>query len=137
MVSPVVSWAFSAILVLITALILNKRSSDISGRFEGSLIFCAIVLSCTKFMYYDILMATPAFLLAWSEWKQLTRSSAVVLTLLSSLFFGAFLFAYNTWPLCLPLETAATLGLWLWSIWLLKNRQALRILLFRQDQPGL
>ena len=136
-VSPVVSWAFSAILVLITALILNKRSSDISGRIEGSLLFCGVALSCSKFMYYDILMATPAFLLAWSEWKQLTRSSAVVLTLLSSLFFGAFLFAYNTWPLCLPLETAATLGLWLWSIWLLKNRQALRILLFRQDQPGL
>ena len=123
-VSPIVSWGISAIVVLVTALVHNKRSCDISGRIQGSLLFCGVVLSCTKFMYYDILMATPAFLLAWSEWKQLTRAPALLLVILSSLFFGAFLIGYGAWPFCLPLETAATLGLWLWCIWLVMNRQA-------------
>ena len=117
--SPIVSWAVSGIVVVMTALILNKRASDIQGRLEGSLLFGGIVLSCTKFMYYDILMATPAFLLAWSEWPRLTRTSRSVLFILSSLFFGAFLLGNGAWPLCLPLETAATLGLWLWCIGLL------------------
>ena len=123
-VSSIVSWGITTCVVLLTALALHQRSGKSSERIQGSLLFCGVVLSCTKFMYYDILMATPAFLLAWSEWKQLTRARAFVLTILSSLFFGAFLFAYDTWPLCLPLETAATLGLWMWCIWLLMKRQA-------------
>ena len=120
--SPLVSWGVSGMVALVTAVTLRKSSASVSGGLGGSLLFSAIVLTCPKFIYYDVLMATPAFLLAFSEWKTRTRTAGIVLMILAIGFFGAFAFDFGAWPLCWPLETASTLGLWLWSIALILMR---------------
>ena len=124
--SQLVSWGISGLVVLVTAVTLRKSSASVSNGIGGSLLFSAIVLTCPKFMYYDVLIATPAFLLAFSEWKNLTRTAVIVLVILATAFFWAFAFDFGAWPRSWPLETASTLGLWLWSIALLLMRPPVR-----------
>ena len=80
-------------------------------------LLAGVVLSCPRFMFYDVTLAAPAFLVAFSEWSRMERTAKWSLAGLFSLFALGSGYAYWNWSMLgPPVETVAVLGLWLWAL---------------------
>ena len=75
--------------VAVTAVVWRRSASHPHNPARDALILSAIVLSCPRFMYYDILMATPAMLVALSGWKTLAKEARILLSALVLAYFAA------------------------------------------------
>lgn len=92
-----------------------------SGQFQtagarAAAVVSAVVLTCPRFMFYDITLAALPSFLALSDWKQLGRLSRACLVGMLAAIWGGPLLGYGTWPWFWPVETAGLVGLWIWSV---------------------
>ena len=114
---PVWGWIAMASVVAVTAVVWRRSASNPLRPARDAVILSAIVLTCPRFMYYDILMATPAMVVALSGWKDLAKGARKVLLALILAYFAAWPLGFDVWPWFWPVETASILGVWLWCLW--------------------
>lgn len=114
---PLLGWIAMTAVVVVTATAWRRSASHPHHPARDALILSAIVLSCPRFMYYDIVMATPAMLVALSGWNDLAKGARIVLSALILAYFAAWPLGFGVWPWFWPVETASILGVWLWCLW--------------------
>jgi hypothetical protein len=75
------------------------------------------ILSCPRFMFYDVTIAVLPFLVALSCWGRLSTAARISLAGCAALFWIGTGFSYVTsLMLGLPLDTFALFTLWLWAV---------------------
>lgn len=77
-----------------------------------TLIFSGLLLSCLRFMWYDLLISSPAWLAAFSNWQGFSWKHKVGVVSLTGLYLAPPLVLWSDWPEVIALETLAVLGLW-------------------------
>ena len=116
-IHPLWGWIGLILVVMVTAIVWRRSAGTSLRLTRDALVLSAVVLTCPRFMFYDIVMAAPAMVVALSEWTGLSKWSRVILLALVLAYFAAFPLGYGAWPLFWAVETASILGLWLWCVW--------------------
>jgi hypothetical protein len=117
----ITGWAVVGLVIAATAKAWWARGTrgqiiESSGHQTVALLSAA-VLSCPRFMFYDMTLAVVPFLLALGGWNQLQIASRWLLASLAGLLWLGTAFSYaQSAMLGLPLDTLALLLLWLWAI---------------------
>ena len=78
------------------------------------------LLTCPRFMHYDIALTLVPLLIALADWRRLPSLSIGWLGLMAAFLWGgsaAWVMSYDgQGPQGPPLDTIALLGLWLWGV---------------------
>ena len=78
------------------------------------------LLTCPRFMHYDIALAVVPLLIALADWRRLSSLSIGWLGLMAAFLWGgsaAWVMSYDgQGPQGPPLDTIALLGVWLWGV---------------------
>ena len=94
----------------------ESSTSEMTGPRAVALL-AAAVLSCPRFMFYDMTLAVVPFLVALAGWSEMRRGARWVVASLCGLMWVGTGFSYvSSAMLGIPLDTLALLLLWLWSV---------------------
>jgi hypothetical protein len=75
------------------------------------------ILSCPRFMFYDMSLAAVPFLFAFADWSWLgTRARGTLVLFATFLWLGTAYAYVRSSMLGLPIDTFAVAGLWLWAV---------------------
>lgn len=83
---------------------------------QDLLVLVTIVVTCPRYMFYDLIISTPAWLTAFSCWRGLSGVSRAILVGLALFYFSAAIVGFKTWPRQWPVESASLVGLWVWAV---------------------
>ncbi len=82
-----------------------------------AMLLAGAILTCPRFMFYDMTLAVVPFLIALGGWRDMTTKSRWVFGFLCGLLWIGTAYCYLNWTMVgPPLDTLALLGLWVWSI---------------------
>lgn len=88
-----------------------------SERLPSTVVLFGVVLSCPRFMFYDMTLAVLPALLLLGEWSKLHRHRQFELAVMLGLFWTAPLAAFLAWDMVgWPLETIAVALLAAWAV---------------------
>jgi hypothetical protein len=92
-------------------------ASRLAAGPQATAVLAALVLSCPRFMFYDLTLAVLPSLLAVSNWKQFgSYSRALLVAAVATVWCGAAC-SYLLWSMMgPPIETLGVLGLWGWAV---------------------
>jgi hypothetical protein len=84
---------------------------------RATAVLAAIVLSCPRFMFYDLTLAVLPALVALSGWKRLAPCSRTLLAAAVATIWCGACSSYLLWSMMgPPVETLGVLGLWAWAV---------------------
>jgi hypothetical protein len=115
-------WAVVGLVIAATAKTWwdGRRTPNEAMEFSGPravALLAAAVLSCPRFMFYDMTLAVVPFLVALCQWRQFSGGSRWLLASLTGLLWIGTGFGYATSAMLgVPLDTLALALLWLWAI---------------------
>ena len=108
--------ALLGVIFLISSAMIRFAEKRESRPWQEVLVLTTIILVCPRFMFYDLIVSTPAWLVAFSTWRHQRRLSRLTLASLGVMYLAAGIVGYRSWPEFWPLETASLFGLWVWSL---------------------
>ena len=80
-------------------------------------LVAGVVLSCPRFMFYDMTLAVCPVFIAFADWPRLSRGDRRTLVCLAAALWIGTAYEYDQWSMLgPPLDTFALFGLWLWGI---------------------
>ena len=114
--NPWMGWLLVVSVVAVTAHAAGRLRRHPRSRRSDALILSAIVLSCPRFMYYDLLLATPAILVAFFESTALARPHRWIPAVAVLAYCCGPVVGIGLWPWFWPFEIAGVLGIWCWLL---------------------
>lgn len=113
-------WAIVTLVVGVTARTWwhCRASRDFESTGPRAVMLLAgAILSCPRFMFYDMTLVVVPVLVGFNDWSTMTRRSRMVFLAISSLLWVGTGFSYVQWAMLgPPLDTFALVGLWLWAV---------------------
>ena len=104
----------------------TSRGLDATGPRAVTLLAGAI-LTCPRFMFYDMTLVVFPVLIGFAKWAQMTRMSRLVFAALVSMLWIGTGYSYVKWAMLgPPLDTFALIGLWGWGVVQVHARQTPR-----------
>jgi Glycosyltransferase family 87 len=113
-------WCIVLTVVAVTAWTwkrIARRDAIQFGNPATTALLAGVILSCPRFMFYDMTLAVVPFLLALADWQRTGRVDRWILGILAGvLWLGTAIEYTRSSMLGPPIDTVAVIGLWLWSI---------------------
>ena len=115
-------WTAIVLVILATTRIWWNGGQSRDGAFEMTgphavALLSAAVLSCPRFMFYDMTLGVVPFLVALAGWRELRSGGRWVLASLIGLLWIGTGFSYvRSSMLGIPLDIFALVLLWLWAV---------------------
>jgi hypothetical protein len=118
--SELAGWAALAAILAVTTY--TYRSAHRSGALPVSgpravVLFSGALLTCPRFMFYDMTLAVLPVLAGLAAWPRLGRGSRGVLVLAAALLWAGTWACYLRWQMLgPPFDTFAVLLIWGWAV---------------------
>lgn len=113
-------WAIVTLVIVVTARTWRHRraASDFESTGPRAVALLAgAILSCPRFMFYDMTLAVVPVLAGLAGWSGMTRRARVVFLAIAGMLWIGTGFSYIQWTMLgPPLDTLALLALWLWAV---------------------
>jgi hypothetical protein len=114
-----IGWVMVSSVVLTTAWTWwrTRGKSSIGLGPAAVVLSTGIILSCPRFMFYDVTLAAIPIWIALGDWNAMGHRARLILGALIGMLWLGTAYEYGRWSMLgPPLDTFALIGLWIWAL---------------------